>query len=77
MIESPLIREIEARGEARGRMQAHVEDILRFLEARFEQFPEEIRARLARISDEETLERLVVSAARCRDLAAFRAQLPD
>src|SRR5262245_9599476 len=39
MIESPLLREMVERG----RIEAHVEDILRILSARFELVPPEIR----------------------------------
>ena len=73
MIESPLLREIEERG----RIKAHIADILGVLEERFGQAPEGIRSRLSGIDDEPVLERLVRTAARCPDLAAFRSQLPD
>jgi hypothetical protein len=73
MIESPLLREIEARG----RMQAHVADILRLLHARFGEVPEEIRARLSGIQDETALEDLVMSTHHCPDLRSFRTQLPN
>lgn len=77
MIESPLLREIEERGEARGRARARVEDILTFLRERFGEVPEDIRARLSGIEDEATLRALVHGAARCTDLADFRSSIPD
>ena len=73
MIESPLLREIEARG----RIEAHVADIIRVLEARFGEVPEETRARLTGIQDEPLLEDLVGRAARCNDLSAFRSYLRE
>lgn len=73
MIESPLLREIEARG----RMQARVDDIMDLLNARFGRVPTEIRTRLSQIQDEPTLRTLVLSASGCPDLAAFRSHLPD
>ena len=77
MIESPLLREIDARGQARGRIEARVEDILRVLTARFEMVPPEIRESLARIQDERALEALVTHAALCANVADFRAHLPS
>lgn len=77
LIESPLLQEIEGRGEARGRIQAHIDDIVDFLNARFGQVPEDIHTRLSRIQDEATLKALVVNAGRCPDLATFSAQLSD
>jgi hypothetical protein len=77
MIESPLLQEIEGRGEARGRIQAHIDDIVDFLNARFGHMPEDIRTRLSRIQDEATLKALVVNAGRCPNLSTFRAQLSD
>jgi hypothetical protein len=73
MIDSPLLREIEGRG----RTQAHIDDIVNFLTARFGHVLQDIRTRVSRIQDEATLNALVASAGRCANLAAFRAELPD
>ncbi len=68
MIESPLIQEIVARS----RQQAMQEDILSFLTARFGSVPDDVGAHLRAILDEERLRDLVVRAALCPDLDAFR-----
>jgi hypothetical protein len=57
-------------------MEARVGDILSFLEARFGGVPEQIRSTLQGIRDEQELDALIKTAARCPDLAAFRAHLP-
>ncbi len=50
-------------------------DILRFLAARFGAIPPEIEAALKAITDPARLDDLIDWAARCPDLAAFRARL--
>jgi hypothetical protein len=67
MIESPLIKELQA--------EFTHKDILRFLEGRFGPVPEDIRAAVQRIQDESTLDTMILLAARCPDLDAFRKGL--
>ncbi len=65
MIESPLIKELEA--------EFTHKTILRFLEGRFGPVPEDIRGAVQRIRDESTLDAVTLLAARCPDVDAFRS----
>ena len=67
MIESPLIKEIEAE-----RMQ---KDIITFLKARFGEVPLEVTTHLQKIRSEKKLGQLIEHAALCSDVEAFRTQL--
>jgi hypothetical protein len=69
MIESPLIKELEAEW-------AH-ESILLVLEGRFGPFPEDVRTAVRRVQDESALRAITVLAARCPDIDAFRSGLPS
>jgi len=69
MIESPLIKELEAEF-------AH-KSILLVLESRCGSVPEDVRAAVQRLSDESALRDITVLAARCPDIDAFRRGLPS
>jgi hypothetical protein len=70
MIESPLLDEIRAEGEARGRARA-VLDILR---TRFGAVPAELRERVMLVQDEGTLARLLEAAVQCTSLSEFETR---
>jgi hypothetical protein len=72
MIESPLIQEILARSK----QETMNADILTLLEARFGPVPPDLAMHLRAIMDEQKLRNLLVRAALCPDLDAFRNQLP-
>jgi hypothetical protein len=67
MIESPLIKELLAQRSHR--------DILVILDDRFGTIPEEVKAQLKAIQDDDRLHQLVRLAARCPDLDSFRHEL--
>jgi hypothetical protein len=67
MIESPVLREFLAEGLQR--------QILAFLDERFGTVPADVTAALQPIQEEDRLQLLARWAARCPDLAAFRARL--
>ncbi len=67
MIESPLIQELLAERMHKG--------ILKVLESRFGSIPQDLAIALQTIQDEAKLDELVVIAATCHDLDAFRARL--
>jgi hypothetical protein len=67
MIESPLIREIEAKATQRS--------LLDFLEGQFGTVPAELVGRLRKVRSEKKLRELVKYAGRCPDLDAFREKL--
>jgi hypothetical protein len=69
MIESPLINQIVA--------EARQEDILKFLQARFDSVPDDVSERLRAVRGEKKLVALIKHAARCRDINAFRKRLPN
>jgi hypothetical protein len=69
MIESPLLQELAA--------EMKQEDILIILSERFGAVSHETEAAIKETSDVETLQEMLRLAARCPDLAAFRAQLPS
>jgi outer membrane protein assembly factor BamA len=71
MIESPLIKKIEAESA----QKAMQESILEFLEARFGAVPEEISEALRKVRARKKLKDLVKHAARSSDLEAFRRRL--
>jgi hypothetical protein len=79
MIESPLIKEIteraEARGQARGATRAKQDSILRILNARFKTVPEDVSQRLLAITDLDRLDLLFDRALQCADLESFRSDL--
>jgi hypothetical protein len=67
MIESPLIRELQAEVLHRA--------IGKLLKKRFKAVPADVTRRLQAILDEKTLIDLVVVAAECPDLETFRSRL--
>jgi hypothetical protein len=67
MIESPLIQELVAE-----KLQ---NSILRFLLVRFESVPISVEEKLRRIQDENRLNALIDTAARCTSLDSFRSQV--
>jgi hypothetical protein len=69
MIESPLIQELEAEW-------AH-ESILLVLESRFGSVPEDVGTAVQRVQDASALRAMIVLAARCPDINAFRSGLPS
>jgi hypothetical protein len=69
MIESPLIQEWRA--------DALHEVIIALLKDRFHSTPRDVTRQLRKIIDEKKLRKLNLSAAKCRDLDAFRAALLD
>jgi hypothetical protein len=69
MIESPLIKELEA--------EFTHKTILRFLEGRFGPVPEDVQAAVQRIQDESALDAMTLLAARCPHIDAFRRGLPS
>jgi hypothetical protein len=69
MIESPLIKELEAEW-------AH-KSILLFLEGRFGSIPEDVQTTVQRVQDASDLRAMTVLAARCPDIDAFRNGLPS
>ncbi len=71
MVESPLIQEIVAESERKGRIKA----VISVLEARFGVVPPFVTAGLQQIKDEKKLERLTRQAGICKDLAAFEKAL--
>jgi hypothetical protein len=73
MIESPVLRELEAEWTAR----AKADGVLRVVRARFGSVPPSLRAGVRAIDSEERLNALLESAARCPDLETFRSQLTD
>lgn len=75
MIESPLIKEIVAESEQKAKQETKREDLLDFLEARFDKVSEEIEERLRAIGSEKKLKALIKYAGRCPNLAAFRKRL--
>jgi hypothetical protein len=75
MIESPVLRELEAEWTAKAMAEAKADGIARFLAARFGPLPADLESDLRAIDDLNRLNALVESAARCPDLEAFRAQL--
>ena len=78
ILESPLfqelvdlkLREIEGR-----KLQELLQMILKILEGRFGTVPPDVAARLPAVQDASRLQDLIVQAATCPDLEAFRAQL--
>ena len=71
MIESPLLKEIAEEAAARAKRQ----DVLSVLESTFE-LPQDVVNAVNQIEDLPLLGKLVVAAARCKDLSEFRKQLP-
>ena len=69
MIESPLIKELEA--------EFKHETILLFLESRFGSVPEDVRTAVQRVQDASALRAMTVLAARSPDIDAFRRGLPS
>jgi hypothetical protein len=67
MIESPLIREIEAK--------VTQDNIIQLLEMRFRKVPVEITSRLRKVLTERKLKALFTLAFDCPDLATFREKL--
>jgi hypothetical protein len=72
MIESPLLKEIAEEAAARAKKQ----DILSVLEATFDVLPQDVVKAVNEIEDLALLGKLVVGAARCKDLSEFRKGLP-
>jgi hypothetical protein len=71
MIESPVLQQLEAEWT----QEAHRNDIIESLTARFGDEAEKLAAKLDVIDDEARLKELVRAAATCPDLDAFRRQL--
>ena len=71
MIESPLLREFEAKTEQKTMRKA----ILRGIEARFGPIPPEVTAALQAVEDGAKLDELFDLALGCPDLDSFRARL--
>ena len=79
MLESPVLQEHKAgwTGEAarRATREAHRQDILDILIARFEAVAQDLTAGLGAIKDEAQLKELVKAAAMCPDLESYRQRL--
>ncbi len=73
MIESPWLKEIVEEREA----EQQRKDLLKFLAARFDSVPADVKTRLQTITDSGRLEELIDWAGRCPDLDAFRARVQD
>ena len=71
MIESPWLEEILEEANAAVSRRSMEE----FLTSRFDRFPDELKKALQEITDPDRLRDLIRWAARCPDLAAFRARL--
>jgi hypothetical protein len=69
MIESPLIREIEAKAAAKAKQ----EDILTCLQARFGRISRRLASAIRAVDDKRRLKELIALAARSPDLEAFEA----
>jgi hypothetical protein len=67
MIESPLIRELQA--------ESRHKDILRVLNFRFGPIPTDVSTGLRAITEDNKLDELIDWALRCPDLDAFRSRL--
>ncbi|RME88015.1 MAG: hypothetical protein D6785_01325 [Planctomycetota bacterium] len=65
----------EKRGEKRGAIKKAQEDILRFLEARFESVSPKIEEKVRNTQDIKKLDELVVAAAKCQSLEEFETAL--
>ena len=79
MIESPVLDEekeiLRKRYETEGRVKSGQEHIIAFLDARFGSVSDEVRARVAGVTDSGRLEVLVRQAATCPDVVAFAASV--
>ena len=79
MIESPLLTEFEEKIRKKVSEQTRVttrqEDLITFLEGRFNAVPADIASLIRGLSDEARLSALSRVAGKCPDLDAFRAQL--
>jgi hypothetical protein len=73
MTEFPLRKEIVAEAEARANQKA----IISFLESRFSAVPEDITTAVQQTVDLKKLTKLIVAAARCKELSEFRERLQD
>jgi len=71
LMDSVIAQEIMAFGNAKRMHRA----ILKVLQSRFEQIPEDLRTRLELVTDDLKLDTLVVLAGACNDLEEFRLQL--
>ena len=67
MIESPLLQKMRA--------ETRQDDVLAILKKRFTTVPREVTRLLRAVIDEERLQQLVVLAAVCPDMEAFRQAL--
>jgi predicted transposase YdaD len=74
-----LVEEEKAKGrqegEAKGRHAAQMEATIGILVERFQSVPDDLRTRLAAVADEARLTALLLTAATCSDLEAFRIAL--
>jgi hypothetical protein len=52
------------------------ENVLRLLEMRFKQVPEDVAVKVSNLTNARLLNRLFVAAFRCESLKEFEAQLP-
>jgi len=77
MIESPLIKELEAEFTSKAMREAMHDSILLVLESRCGLPPEDVRSAVQRVQDASALRAMTVLAARCPDLDAFRRGLPS
>jgi hypothetical protein len=79
MIESPLLDELKAEWTAELRpsvlREGEAKAVIRMLESRFGQVPEDIRSALRSIASEERLSDLIPVAIRCATLAEFRHEI--
>jgi cytidylate kinase len=71
------LREREGAARTEAKLEAKIEAILVVLEERFGTLPENVAIRLRHVQDEARLTSLARTAARCRDVAAFEAELAD
>jgi hypothetical protein len=69
MIESPLILKVRA--------EAQHEGILDLLKDRFDKVPRDVAQGVAKIIETKKLRKLILLAAKCRDMEAFREGLLD
>jgi hypothetical protein len=74
MIESPLIAELLAGAKAEARAEAKVETLLRVLQKRYRELPEDVAAAVRACSDSGQLERWLDVALEAETLAQFRQQ---